>query len=474
MLKSIHGCLTGLATLLLATLFSCSTPETVPDRSAALDTYLRAQDSLYRFNGNVLVAENGKIIFQKSYGVADFNTNRPLNDTTVFELASVSKQFTATAVLQLADQGKLKLTDTLRQYFPELPYYGVTLHHLLVHTSGLPDYESAMSEKWNHRKIAFNADMIAFLAKDRTPPDFAPGTRWEYSNTGYAVLASIVEKVSGQPFPAYLKEHIFQPLGMTRTRIYNTRRSLKDSIPDYAYGFMYNDSTGKYRMPDSIPGMDFVYYLDGIYGDGTVNSTTGDLLKWDRAIKNHVLLKETTLKEMLKEQAIVDTPRKAYYGYGLFMENTDLGYNIAHSGGWPGYITYLSRNLDKDQTFIVLSNNSSPSPAIATALQYILNGKEISLPVAHKAITADTGSLKPFIGTYKEKKGSFRIEYKDGKLYRVTTTGQRAALRPESATAFFFEDGTDRQIQFELDDSKKPVKAGLILYGVKTEYIKVK
>ena len=205
------------------------------DTAAKLDEFLSGQAAHYNFNGNVLVAENGKIVFKKSYGFADFDTKRLLNDSSVFELASVSKQFTATGILLLKDKGKLKLTDSLRQYFPELPYSNITIWHMLTHTSGLPDYEEAMNEKWDRSKIAFNNDMIAFLAKEKLPVLFAPGTKWTYSNTAYAILASIIEKISGQSFKDYMADNIFQPLGMHHTRVYNTRRSLKDTIANYAY-----------------------------------------------------------------------------------------------------------------------------------------------------------------------------------------------------------------------------------------------
>ncbi len=378
-------------------LFACNSNKETKNTATQLDEYLTAQSTHYRFNGNVLVAENGKIVFQKSYGYADFDTRRMLNDSSVFELASVSKQFTATAILLLKDKGKLKLTDSLRQYFPELPYAGISIYQMLTHTSGLPDYEEAMNKKWDHSKIAFNNDMITFLSKEKLPVLFAPGTKWTYSNTAYALLASIVEKVSAQSFSEFMAQNIFQPLQMNHTRIYNTRRSLKDTIANYGYGFVYNDSLKKHLMPDSVADLKFVIYLDGIQGDGVVNSTTADLLKWDRSVKNHTLLSEATQNEMLKEQAMVDTAKKSHYGFGVFMEKTDLGYVISHSGGWPGYTTYLARNVDKDQTFIVLSNNSSPSPAISTALQHILNGKPIVMPYQHKEITMDSVIMQQFV-----------------------------------------------------------------------------
>lgn len=453
---------------LFVVLFACNSEQKNP-AVVQMDEFLTGQQKHFRFNGNVLVAENGKIIFQKSYGDADFDTKRLLNDTSVFELASVSKQFTATAILLLYDAGKLKLTDSLRQFFPQLPYSNITLQHMLTHTSGLPDYEEAMNEKWDKTKIAFNNDMIDFMAKEKPAVLFEPGKKWQYSNTAYAMLASVVEKVSGQPFADFLKQTIFQPLGMTHTRIYNTRRSLKDTIPNYAYGFLYNDSLKKYMMPDSIPNFNYVIYLDGIQGDGVVNSTTADLLKWDRALKNHTLLKEATQKEMLTGHAVVDTVKNSMYGYGVFTEKTELGTIVSHSGGWPGYVTFLGRNIDKDLTYIILSNNGSNSPVLANTLQQIMAGKQVIMPYEHKEISIDSASLTAFTGTYINGSAKINIIKEGNKLYRTAAYGNKVELKAESPTKFFYSDGTDRQFEFELGADKKVAKAWLIANGVKTE-----
>lgn len=451
----------------LVVLFACTSEEKRNPSVLLMDEFLSGQQKYFRFNGNVLVAENGKIIFQKSYGYAHFDTKRLLNDTTVFELASVSKQFTATAILLLHDMGKLKLTDSLRQFFPQLPYSNITLQHMLTHTSGLPYYEWAFNEKWDQTKIAFNNDLIDFLAKEKLPVLFEPGKQWRYSNTAYALLASVVEKVSGQPFADFLKQHIFQPLGMTHTRIYNTRRSLKDTIPNYAYGFLYNDSLKKYMIPDSLPDYGYVIYLDGIQGDGVVNSTTADLLKWDRAIKNNTLLKGETQKEMLKGHSIIDTVKNSMYGYGLFIEKNELGTIISHSGGWPGYITYLGRNVDKDITYIILSNNESNSPLLANTLQQIMTGKEVMMPYEHKAISLDSTALKVFTGTYSTLTNKIKIEQVGNQLFR--SAGNKIELKSESPTKFFYVDGTDRQLEFELGSDKSVTKAWLIVNGVRME-----
>lgn len=453
-------------------LFSCNQKKQENKFSATIDEYLTGQFKHFKFNGNVLVAEKGEIILQKSYGYADFDSKRVLNDSSVFELASVSKQFTATAILLLKDKGKLKLTDSLRQYFPELPYSNITLWHMLTHTSGLPDYFWLMIEKWDRKKIAFNNDMIALLAKEKLPVVFEPGKKWEYSNTAYVLLASIVEKISGQSYKEFMAENIFQPLGMNHSRIYNTRRSLKDTIANYAYGYGYSDSLKKYILPDNNPDANFVVYMDGIQGDGIVNSTTGDLLKWDRAVKNHTLLKEETQNEMLKEQSLSDTLSKIYYGFGVSLGKTDFGYMISHSGGWPGYTTYLARNTDNDQTYIVLSNNSSNSPVISNAIQHILAGDTIVMPYEHKEIAMDTTTMDQFTGTYKEK-NEIKIERRGTRLFRIVPYGEPIELKPESATKFFYADGSDRQLEFELDVNKKIKKTWLIASGSKIEFKKI-
>ncbi len=449
-------------------LYSCNQKEQTNPLSTKLDEYLSGQAKYFRFNGNVLVADKGKIIYQKSYGFADFDSQRMLNDSSVFELASVSKQFTAMSILMLLEKGKLKLTDSLRQYFPELPYSNITIRHMLTHTSGLPDYERAMNEKWDKSKIAFNNDMIRFLAAEKLPVNFLPGAKWEYSNTAFAILASISEKVSGKTFQNFLAENIFTPLGMTHSRIYNTRRSLKDTIANYAYGFVYNDSLKKHLVPDSVTDLRFVIYLDGIQGDGVVNSTTGDLLKWDRALKNHTLLMEETQNEMLKGQELSDTANKTYYGYGVSVGKNETGNFISHSGGWPGYITYLKRNTDADRTFIILSNNNSNSPTLAGVLEKILLDSPVVMPYAHKEIIMDSLALDNFTGSYQTTM-KFKLERIGTKLFRVLPNGSSVELKPESATKFFYGDGSDRQIEFEMDTSKNIIKAWLIAFGVKTE-----
>jgi CubicO group peptidase (beta-lactamase class C family) len=327
----------------------------------------------------------------------------------------------------------------------------------------------AMAVKWDHRKIAFNKDVIHFLATEKVSADFRPGEKCMYSNTAYEMLASIVEKVSGQPFGEYMREHVFKPAGMQDTRIYNTRRS-GEKMANYAYGYVYSESLKRYVLPDILPAYDIVYYLDGIVGDGTVNSTTGDLFKWDRALKEHLLLSEATQKEMFTRQHIFDTTLKNYYGYGEFLGVNEIGEYINHTGGWPGYHTNLTRYVDNDLTVIVLSNNQSNVFGLSGELAYIATGRSVIMPHEHKAVVIDTSLLDKYTGKYSIPFGE-RIEVvrRGGKLYRLRKGWTDIELVPESSTKFFYAGGQDQQFEFELDGTGKMSKAYSIYSGMKKE-----
>ncbi len=434
-----------------------------------IDSFMKAHSEINNFNGNVLIAGSGKIIYQNAFGYRNFYTKELLDNNSVFELASVSKQFTAMGILLLIEKGKLSLSDSLRKFFPELPYHDVTIQNLLSHTSGLPDYMESMAVKWDHNKIAFNDDVIEFLAAEKIPVKFLPGEKFEYSNTGYEMLASIIEKVSGVSFKDYMDENVFQKLGMNNSRVYNTRRSSNEVIPDYAYGFVYSDSLSKYVLPDSIPELDAVYWLDGVQGDGIINSTAGDLLIWDRALKNSTLLDEALQNEMFNPQSAADIERKMYYGYGVFLSENKYGKYIYHSGGWPGYSTLLKRFLNGDFTIILLSNNESDVRGISEGIAGILFEDEVIFPYVHKEVNVDPEELKKFAGSYTGLNTKIDIVFREGKLYRDFDSRPDIELKPESGNKFFYGDGRDIQIEFQTGPDNVIEKVWLISGGLKTE-----
>jgi CubicO group peptidase (beta-lactamase class C family) len=447
---------------LLTFLMGCI-PAKKDDHNSTLEQYLSGQAQYFKFNGNVLVAKNGEVLLKKSFGLADYDDNIPLNDSTVFELASVSKQFTAMGILLLEEKGKLSLQDSLRKFFPELPYSGITLHHMLTHISGLPDYMPLFEKTWDKTKIATNADIIILLVKEKPDVNFKPAMKWEYSNTAYALLASIIEKVSGQSLQEYLKAEIFTPLGMKNTRIYTTRRS-GERIPNYAFGYVWSEGDKKYVLPDSLPPLNFVYYLDGIQGDGVVNSTIADLLKWDRAIALRKGLPASAIEKMTTKHSLVDTTEHAYYGYGVFHRNDKHGEFITHSGGWPGYTTNLARYTKDDYTIIVLSNNNSPSPPISEALASIIHNDTLVMPYEHKPITLDSTQLAAFNGKYEFRGQKFEFKVERDTLFQIYENGWRFNLIPESQTKMYM-DG-DRDIQYELREDEGKRSLYIITFGM--------
>ncbi len=444
------------------------------DYSQLLEQYMTGQHDYFTFNGNVLVARQGKIIYQQALGYADYNTKRMLNDSSVFELASVSKQFTAMGIIILKERRRLSYDDNVKKFFPDFPYDNITIRNLLTHTSGLPSYEDQFEKYWDRKKIAFNKDVLEMLKQRKDTLFFKPGAKWKYSNTGYAVLASVIEKVSGISYNEFMTKNIFEPLGMTHTFIYNTRRSNYKIPANYALGYVYSDSLKRYILPDSLKKFDMVYYLDGIVGDGCVNSTTGDLFKWDRALYANNLVSKSLLDEMLSPLVRRSpTDSNSYYGFGVMVQpKSEKGKIISHTGGWPGYRTMIVRCPDIDETIIILSNNESNLPFFRAAVESILSNEPIIMPYEHKEVNIDTTILSNYIGKYS---AGLTLQFikKDGKLWRHRNGTPDIELKPESATKFFYGDGTDRQIEFEIDNTGKVIKVWFLNMGQKGELKKV-
>ena len=278
-----------------------------------------------------------------------------------------------------------------------------------------------------------------------------------YSGTGFNMLASIIEKVSGQSYNRYMEEQVFKPLGMTHTQVSNGLRSVT-AIPGLANGYVYSDSLKKYVRADSQPS-GWTTYFRGINGEGMIITTTGDLLKWDRALKGHRLLAASTQAEMLTQQAEKTFP-KIHFGYGMRVEKNDFGDCIFHNGYYPGYLSMHLRYTADDITVIVLSNNESRAEFIADGLAAIALNKKILMPYVHKAIKQDN-IADEYAGKYMLQltrppyMAVFPVEFvkKNGTLYIHPANGTDIELKAESAKKFFFVNGTDQQVEFETDNN---------------------
>ncbi len=421
-----------------------------------------------KLNGNVLIAEEGKVIYNKSFGLANLKTKSKLNKNTVFELASCSKQFTAMGILMLADKGKLNLKDGIEKFFPELSFYkGVTVEQMVYHTSGLPDYMELMERVYDKSKIATNADIIATLAEHKPALLFEPNERFEYSNTGYALLASIIEKVSGQSFGEYLRQNIFMPLKMKKTFVYNRRYAPK-SVKNYALGYIKSDSLNKFILPDDMKDYNFVIWLDGVVGDGCVNSTAPDLLKWDRALYTNKLLSVDGMKKLFEVTSLNDKSRTEY-SFGWFVENNDeLGKIVNHTGGWPGYATFIERHVDSDKTIIVLMNYESHSFPVES-MRDVLYDKPLVLYKDKVEIALPKEELERLVGVYNIAEGVdiFITMGESGLMARMT--GQNAFPIYAEAPLTFFLKVAEAQIVFEKDEFNQVEKLFLLQNGNRVE-----
>lgn len=459
--------------LMLVMLAFISKATAQDNRIQKIDSLFNALSQKQEFNGNVLIAEKGNVLYKKSFGLRDEARKLPLDDNSIFELASVSKQFTAMAVVLLEQKGKLKYDDPIARYIPEMDYYKeITIRQLLNHTGGLPDYMELVGTKGDTTRINTNKDIIALFAREKPQALFSPGSKFEYSNTGYALLASVIEKASGKTYAAFLAENIFKPLKMENTFVYNRRLAPK-KVADYAYGYIY-DADARKVLPDNDPHSNYVVCLDGIVGDGTVNSTTVDLLKWDRALYSNRLASKKSL-ELIFTPPALPSDEKTNYGFGWVINKSDEYGTIAnHSGGWPGYVTLIERHMDKDKTIIVLQNNNN-GLSFRNNLRRILYEKPlIVIKDTYTEITLTETQLKPFIGDYELQAGyNMAITLDNGQLYTQLPGQEKFPIFPETENMFFLKI-VKAQLEFVKDNNGLVVKAIMRQNGNELDIKKIK
>ena len=295
----------------------------------------------------VMVIKNGEIIFEKGYGLADVEKKIPITAASNFRLASVTKQFTAMSILLLIDRGKLKLETTLQDIFPDFPEYGnnITIKNLLQHTSGLIDYEDLITDTVTVQ--VKDKDVLELIMKTDSTY-FQPGRQHSYSNTGYALLAMIVEKLSGKPFSNFLKENIFQPLEMDNTIAFENN---VNEIKKRAYGYTIKDSVAEFT-DQSI--------TSAVLGDGGIYSSLNDLYKWDQALYTEKLIDKKYLTESWTRGTTTDEVEFPY-GYGWRLEKYNNNEVVYHTGSTRGFRNIIYRMPEKKFTIVILTNRDSGS-----------------------------------------------------------------------------------------------------------------
>ena len=306
-----------------------------------------------KFSGVVLIAEKGKIKYEKANGYIEYVNQTPLQSTTIFELASVSKQFTAMTIMMLHEKGLLQYDELVEKYI-NIPYKGITIRQLLTHTSGLPDYQAIMDEHWDKSKVANNTDIIAYLNRYAPPSLFEPGSQYLYSNTGFVILASITEKLSGRDFIEFCNTEIFNKLKMKSTGIRTLEE--KAAIANFALGHVFVPERNAYIRADSFPSSNYTIWLGNRKGPGRISSTVEDLLKWDQALYTSKLIQPSTLAEAFNPMKL-STGKISNYGFGWELRPQE---NIVwHNGDNPGYKTIIIRFLENRATLIILCNNAT-------------------------------------------------------------------------------------------------------------------
>ena len=387
--------------------------EWTTEQTAQLDTFLETLHRQQQFNGAVLLAENGEMVYEKYLGYADIDAKRQLDPESSFRLASVSKQFTAMGIMLLKEQGKLDYDDDIRQHLPGLPYEGITIRHLLHHTGGLPDYVTWFHLHWDtdkplaERKTAFNRDVVEQFSIHQPDILFSPGERWDYSNTGYVLLGHIIEQASGQTVQEFLQKHIFQPLQMNDSQAFSTADDFMGS--KRVHGFAYLADGMGHEANDWS-------FMNGMVGDGGIYASARDLLKWDQALYNEALVKQATLNEAFAPGKTNDQ-QKTDYGFGWIVSwEDDQLVEVSHSGGWVGFLTYIVRDLKNKRTMIVLTNHSSHHfDKLLRGITTIRKGKKARVPdsnIAHViAKTIESDGILAAVEQYRELKKNHKREY---------------------------------------------------------------
>ncbi len=324
----------------------------VCSKDERLEKLMEKYEKYYRFNGSVLVSYKGRVICSRSMGYSDFSSKQPLAPETPFQLASVSKQFTALAIMMLKEQGKLDFDDEVKKHIPQWPYAGMTIRHLLTHTSGLYNYMWLVENKWDKEYAPYNHEVVAMLIKNDMPLNFVPGRYFSYCNTGYVVLAYLVERISGQFFADFLHDNIFEPLGMSNSFAYSQSMNRRNS--DKVSG--YQKTRRGFRLINETIN-------DGCIGDKGIYSTADDLYKWDQALYSNTLVSKKTMDEAFT-MATLRNKRQVSYGFGFRIVDKENSKMVYHHGLWNGFRTSIVRYVDDESTIIVLNNTNSDAKHI--------------------------------------------------------------------------------------------------------------
>jgi len=429
------------------------TPLASQDIDLIADEYLRGYMATNRFSGSVLIAQKGEILFKKSYGLADHEHNVPNTPKTKFRIASLTKQFTAVAILQLQEKGLLNVNDPLSRYIVDYPNgERITIHHLLTHTSGIPNFTVAEDEK--ARVQPFSLEMTIGKFKN-LPLAFSPGEKFEYCNAGYYLLGYIIEKVTGKDYAAVIKQNIFEPLGMT------------NSGYDYNQLVLKNRARGYNREKNELANASYIH-MANVHASGGLYSTIEDMYLWDRALYTEKLIKQNTREQMF-------TPFTENYGYGWGIVTLFNRKMVGHNGDMEGFQANISRFIEDDVCIIILSNfGHTPVGRISMGLAAIVFGEKYQIPQKRSSKKIDPARYDDYAGRYEINPNfSLIISSENGHLFCQPTGQNKLELYPESEAKFFLKE-VDAQITFIRDEKGEVIELVLHQSGKEVSAKKIK
>ncbi len=454
MTRSRSGAVLLGAFLLLLSLSSLPARAAAPPGAASADlaTYadhlLTATYPADQPGAAALVMKDGQIVLRKGFGMANLELGTPVSPDMVFELGSITKQFTAASILLLQERGQLRVEDEITKYLPDFPTHGktITVENLLTHTSGIPSYTGLPEWMPRVREEMRVTDIIAMF-KDK-PLEFAPGEKWEYDNSGYILLGAIIEKVSGKSYEQFVEEEIFQKLGMTHSRYGHA----EEIIPLRAAGYEKNDK-GFYNAR----------YLSMTqpYAAGSLMSTVDDLAIWDRALSSEALLKKTSLDRLFTPFKI-KSGLSTHYGYGMGISELAGKTLLAHGGGIFGFTTIIARIPEERLLVVILSNNEASDPQPQT-LAFHIAAKALGQPYEdRKPAALDAKALDEYVGVYRFGPETVRTISREGtKIFSQRGGGRKGEIFASSRDNFYFQDD-DSRLHFRRDAKGKVAGADMI------------
>ncbi|HSK80873.1 MAG TPA: serine hydrolase [Thermoanaerobaculia bacterium] len=434
------------ALLLLSTLL----PFAVPARAASVS---KAEVSAYADRllaeaypadepgAAAIVVLDGEVVLRKGYGLANVELQVPNGPEMVFELGSVTKQFTAAAILMLAERGQLRIEDDVTKYLPDYPTHGqkITIEHLLTHTSGIPSYTGL--PEWIPRvREEMKLETLIGLFKDK-PLEFTPGERWAYNNSAYVLLGAVIEKASGKSYEQFIEEEVFKPLGM------------KDSRYGHAAELVSRRAYGYGRDGENWKNADYLSMTQP-YAAGSLLSTVDDLVLWDKALSGGTLLRKASLDRMFTAVKL-NSGQSTRYGYGWAVFDWEGRRIVEHGGDIFGFTSYVSR-VPQERLFIAILSNNEASDPRPEAIVARIQGKIFGSPLEdRKPLPLAAREMDEYVGVYRFDEETTRTITRDGdKLFSRRSGGGKAEIKAFAKDSFYFEE-SDSRLRFRRDAQGK-------------------